>query len=212
MSTFSELKDECLNYGFSSTRYRTRFGQWLNDAQNEVCRRVFVRELLDTATVSTSSGTATYSLPADFVRVTQLLLNDEKLSVDPVSIEWFATLSAASGTPRMYALDEGGLNLYPTPDGVYALTLRYYRDPADMSADADTPVIPAAHQRLLISYALAYGYRAEDDQERAVSYMADYERELARFANDRRGENQDGPVQLPGMWNTRHPQTPEFRS
>lgn len=209
--TFLQLQDEVLAYGFSSTAYRDRVKRWLNEGQHAVIRRVPTRDFLTSATTSTAAGTVAYPLPADFARLESVVLTVDRTPLHPVSIDWLDTLSAAGGTPQLYALDDQGLNIYPTPDGVYALKLRYWKDPVDMVGDTDAPTLPATHQDILVSYAVSRAFRAEDDQERAASFMGDVERGIAEMAADRRGEVADGNRQVPGMWNQRHGGTAGFR-
>lgn len=209
--TYVELQDEVLNYGFGSTAYRARAKRWLNEAQHAVARRVFIRDLLTSTTVTTVSGTSVYSLPTDFARLESLVYTANASPLHPVSFQWLDTYTSASGTPSLYALDDLGINLYPTPDAVYSLKLRYQKDPADMSADADIPTLPAAHHDILTSYAVSRAFRAEDDQERAASFMGDFERGLVELAADRRGELADGPKQVPSMWTQRHGSSTGYR-
>jgi hypothetical protein len=209
--TFLQLQDEVLAYGFSATAYRARVQRWLNEAQHAAIRRVPDRDNLTSSTTSTISGTVAYSLPSDFARLESVVRTVDRAPLHPISIDWMDTLSAASGTPQLYALDDQGLNLYPTPDGVYALKLRYWKDPVDMAGDTDVPSLPAAHQDILVSYAVSRAFRAEDDQERAVAFMQDFERGITEMAADRRGEVNDGNRQVPGMWSQRHTNTGGFR-
>lgn len=208
---FGQMQTECLAYGFGDSAYRSRFKAWLNDAQRLTLRRVPIRETWSRSTVTTTSGTKTYTLPTDLVGIRSLTDSASNVPLDPIDPRWLDTITASSGTPRTYALDDTGLVLYPTPDGAYSLLLRYVANPADMAADTDTPLIPAAHHDLLISYAVSRAYRSEDDDQRAQTLMSDYERGVAQLADDRLSEVQDGPKQVPGMWTQRHPITPGYR-
>lgn len=209
--TFLQLQDEVLAYGFGASAYRARVQRWLNEGQHAAVRRVPTRDYLTSAITPTAPGTSSYILPADFARLESVVRSADQTPLHPVGIDWMDTLSAAGGTPQLYALDDQGLNLYPTPDGVYALKLRYWKDPVDMTSDTDAPTVPAAHQDILVSYAVSRAFRAEDDQERAASFMADFERGLAELAADRRGEIADGNRQVAGMWNQRHGESSGYR-
>jgi hypothetical protein len=209
--TFLQLQDEVLAHGFDSTQYRARIQRWLNEGQHLTMRRVTTRDFVTSSTVTTAAGTVSYSLPTDLDRIQDLVRTVDQTPVHPISMEWMDTLPPASGAPTLYALSDSGISFYPTPAGVYTLRLRYWKDAADMTLDTDTPTIPSAHQHVLVSYACSRAYRAEDDQERAASFMADYERGLVGMAADRRGEQGDGPKQVPGMWNQRHGESSGYR-
>src|SRR2546423_697971 len=58
-----------------------------------------------------------------------------------------------SGAPNYYAIDGGNLHLYPTPNNVFTLELRYWKLPADLVNDSDIPSIPAGYHDLLWYYA-----------------------------------------------------------
>jgi hypothetical protein len=102
-------------------------------------------------------------------------------------------MPAASGRPQRYALAAEGIKLWPTPDAVYSLSVRYFRDPTDMAADADVSILPADWHDLMVTFALSRAYRAEDDAEMAQFHMATFEKDLNLLAADRLAENTDQP-------------------
>lgn len=210
--TFLELQNEVLAYGFDSTMYRARVQRWLNEAQHAAIRRVPTRDNQSSGFWTLAAGNNQISLPTGFVRVDSIVRTDDHSPIHPVSAEWADTLTPATGGPSLYWMEFAGIFVYPTPDQPYTLFMRYVRDPAEMVNDADVPTIPPAHQDILISYAAARAYRAEDDQERAGAFMGDFERGLVELAADRRHENGDGPSQVEGMWVGRHGTSSGFRS
>lgn len=208
---YTQLQDECLNYGFAPG-YRPRFQNWLNEAMHAIARRVFIREMVTTADTVVAAGTGTIALPTDFVRL-QDVINRSDASLQPlapISQERYDGLVPQAGPPVYYTLDAAGVLLFPTPSSTITIRVRYYRDFAD-ALSTDTPPLPAAHHDVLVSYAVSRGYRSEDDQERANAFMADFERGVAELAADRRGEIQDGPKQVAGMWGEIHPGNAGYR-
>lgn len=211
--TFQDLQNEVLAYGFDSTTYLSRVKRWLNEAQWKALRRVPLRELKVTATLSTTSGTSYVSLTAGnkTLRIVDVVYADSGDELQPVSLEWMDRLSvaigtnAATGRPLYYCTDGTDpyamkLQLWPVPNAVYSLVLRYYKEPAEMSANSDAPTIPDAHVDLLVNYAVSRAFRAEDDQERAAQFMAEYETGVRALADDRMREVPTGLKQVPGTW------------
>lgn len=210
--TFVQLQDEVLAYGFDATSYRNRVKNWLNEAQHASIRRVPTRDNMASLTYTFTALTFQYIPPQDCIRVDSIIRFDDRTPLHPVSPEWVDTLTPTTGTPTLYYMDNFGIIVYPTPDRDTKVLFRYVRDATDMAADGDLPIIPAAHQDILISYAVARAFRAEDDQERAAAFMGDYERGLVELAADRRAENSDGAKQVQGMWVSRHGSSSGFRS
>lgn len=193
MSTFLQMQTEVLDHGFG-TQYSTRIKAWLNQAQQRIARAVDMRELETRTTVNTVNGVATVALPADFVRLQSLVDAAIGRPLDPKSGAEIDAMPAATGRPVFYGLGAEGIRLWPTPDAVYTLTYRYYKDPADMVADADVSTVPADWHDLMVTFALARAYRAEDDAEMANFHMATFEKDLALLAGDRGpAENMDQP-------------------
>lgn len=203
MSTLLQMKTEVEAHGFADSAYGTRIVAWLNEGQARIGRRLELRELYKTQTINLSAGTATYSLPADFVRLDALTdtVNGFALrSRLPGEIDSYRTIS---GWPTYYDLDAGGLNLYPTPSGTGTLRLRYYANPAALSADGDVSVLPSDYHDVMVSYALTRAYEAEDDFQAAQYWDQRYQRGLMELGSDRQFENRDGPEQLAGTWGER---------
>ena len=54
------------------------------------------------------------------------------------------------GTPQYWTYSQGAYRLWPRPDKTYTVDIDYVKDPADLSADGDTPLLPATYHDLLI--------------------------------------------------------------
>jgi hypothetical protein len=196
------MQDEVLNYGFDANTYRSRVKIWLNDAQAEIARKVTIPELLVTTTINVVSGTATYTKPTDLVRVKGL--------IDPnfgwkLSIEEYDDLllwnmgGQVTGAPESYAIGSN-IILYPTPNVPNILTLMYYKDPVDLSANDDVSILPLDWHKTMIRYAVAEAYIAEDDSQMHGYHFGRYQEALRGLGEDRQFVG-DGPRQVKGMWN-----------
>jgi hypothetical protein len=87
-------------------------------------------------------------------------------------VEATSAAAAASGSQR--------ISIYPAPitSTPGALQVRYSRAGLDLSADSDTPIIPARHHSVLIDLAVARGKRAEGDFLGANMYQQSAAEEL----------------------------------
>lgn len=194
------LRTEVLNHGFDPNLFSSRVNQYLNDAQALIARRVdwYVDEAANP--FPTVTGTSLYPFPADFARARSLFNTDQNLELQFVGLEDIDRSQITSGMPRYYAVDGANVHLYPTPDNVYNLELRYWKMPADLVADTDVPTLPAAWHRLLWEYAVAVCYQAEDDMQTGQQWEQKFNNDLAMFAADVKFANADGPLQAKGMW------------
>lgn len=102
------------------------------------------QRVLSSTTVATSSGTATYALPADFDHLISVDLTANGVKVWLVGYEMherpMLTDSGTSyaGIPHTYRLRGSNIELLPTPQGTYTGTLWYTPTPSQLSLDADT--------------------------------------------------------------------------
>lgn len=203
--TFSDLKTESLGNDFDSALYSTRAGQFLNEALARVSRQVRFGSEETLQTVSTVSGTATYSLAADNVRVRHVFNATTRNMLIPVEQHDIDDADVSSGTPLDYSLEGGVLTLYPTPNGVFSLSVRYRSALGQFSADSDTTAtvgFPDAYADVLVSYARHKLYRVEDDPEMANYWLAEFQRQLVEMRADVQLPSEDGPRQVPSMWSS----------
>lgn len=82
------------------------------------------------------------ALPARWIAPIRLMITGgQSYDLIPVGQAEIASLRASSndaGRPMYYALTQGELEFYPTPDQSYTLEMVYYEAPAALSADGDT--------------------------------------------------------------------------
>lgn len=196
-----DIRSEVLNCGFDATLFgSSRVNQYINNGYFNLIRRVdyYVDEA--TSDLPTVTGTALYPLPADFARVRSVRRTDVEQEMVSAGLRDIDRSTPASGAPVWYALDAANIHLYPTPDNAYPIEIRYWKLPASLAADTDVPTIPADYHNLLIYWAVAESYRAEDDHETAQQWQGLYDKGLAEFAADMKFVNDDAPTQAAGMW------------
>lgn len=197
---FAALRTETLAHGFDPIAFTARINQYLNDAQSFIARRV--NYYIDEATfpIATVAGTDTYAWPTDFARARSLFDSDRNVEMVYVSLRRIDQSSVTSGAPTYYALTGANVRLYPVPDGVYNLVLRYWKLPAQLVNDSDTPTMPEDWHRLLWYWAVKECYAAEDDATTAQYWEQEFNVGLSNFAGDQKFPDTDGPNQAAGMW------------
>jgi hypothetical protein len=205
VSTFLDIQNEVLAYGFDATQYRARVKNWINEGQQQIARQLELFDLFTQTTVATVVGTTTYTLPTDFVRLDSVIdaALPNTLEVIPLAdaIESNAN-GAYTGRPLFYAIGPApnSIVLSPVPDAVYTLTLEYYKRPTDLSNDTDVSTLPADYHWLMTTYALQRAYRAEDDVQMAQFYTAEYKAGIQQLGTDRQYLADDSPRIIPGTW------------
>lgn len=165
--------------------------QWLNLAQQTITRR-FIWPFLETeGTLTTTSGTETYSLASDvlFLYLMRDTTNDQKLSYISLS-EFYRTVPdpSATGVPTLYRLPGNSQStvssnptpqvaLYPIPGGAYTIKYPYYKQLSDLSNTTDISQIPIPYHELMVDYACSIYFERQGDT-RAVAHMDRFENGL----------------------------------
>lgn len=128
----------------------------INEAYQELCDEYRFRATRELATFSTAANVNAYALPTN-----SLVLMGVKDCTNDVRLrkrnhDWVMSQTSdtdSPGKPTNYARYEDYIKLFPTPDGVYSINIYYRIYIADLSADADIPVIPVPWHRGLIRFA-----------------------------------------------------------
>jgi hypothetical protein len=190
------------------TVYNARIASWANEALLRIGRQLRAPENEGTATLTTTSGQATVNDPTDIAHVRSLFDSQRAIKLQPVQLDDIDSAWQTTGQPYAYAVDGATLRLYPTPNGIYTLQLRYWKLPPKLVADTDVPAIPEEYHSLLVTWALFRFYRNEDDQQQAQSFRAEFYEELGRARQELQDSDEDVPVQIggsqwPGLMNWR---------
>lgn len=168
----------------------------------EVCNAVASEHdwpwLETSATLTTAAGTATYSVPADWMRTRTLQVSgsspmDSSLSREQVD-GWFPDSVNSSGEPLFFVVSGDTLRLYPTPDAVYSVTHVYYKSETVLAAGSDVPLMPAWAQGILIWGAASHLLRRTGQDARADEAQVQYDRWLRRLQDNVRRTS--GPVRV----------------
>jgi hypothetical protein len=139
---------------FNETTYSTLIGKFVNDAKRQIEDAFAWNVLGQTITLSTTSGTYSYSLTGsgqkfqvqDVINTTS---NVGMKNIDFVSMNRYQNFSTPiNGIPSNYAFDgvdnngDTKVTLYPRPDGVYSIPFSLTVPQATLSADATVVKVP----------------------------------------------------------------------
>lgn len=150
-----------------------------------------------TGTVATVASTATVALPADFLkaRAVDILIDASRYvplrQLQPGSAYGF---DGTSGRPVGYLHVGANLELFPTPDAVYTIRLRYVPTATVLSADGDSVDIPNGWEGFVIHTALLrLDEREQRDVGERLAIIDRFRQRIIAAAGDR---NASGPEYL----------------
>lgn len=195
-----DLTNEVLAHGFDPNVFTGRIANYLNDGLSLIANSV--NYFTDEAAYDfqTVSSTAVYPWPADFSLGRSLRDTVRNVEMQAVTLREIDRSANTQGTPYAYALDGAALHLYPVPDGVYQMELRYWKNPAPLVAATDVPSLPADWHRLLWYWACAECYAGEDDDQNAQFWEQRFRAGLADFTANVKFVDTNRPAQVAGMW------------
>lgn len=156
----------------TSTAYSALIGKLINDAKRQVEDAWNWDALRTTISVNTASSTTNYTVTGSGLRQKDVTVNDStsKGTLINVPRQWIINqqqlATVQSGAPSYYAWNgtdgtDSKVEIFPTPNGVYALKFNMYVPQVALSADADVLVVP--YEAVVAgAYARALVERGED--------------------------------------------------
>ena len=167
----------------NETTYSKLIGQLVNDSVQEIERAWDWSALRTTVSANTSSGVFSYELNGtgnDFEIIN--VINDTgndfmEYKTSHQFDNWYLNQTPATGSPKYYSWNgvsadgDTQVDLYPKPDGVYAIRFNIIKRNALMTADTDKIVVPTQAVQML-AYAKAIEERGEDGGQSAQSAYA----------------------------------------
>ena len=148
---FGELLTEFYANGFDylsdGGAGETRAKRFINQSYQELCAYDDWPFLEATATGTAPLTVSDMRKPLYVVDTANF--NRTLWEVDQATLTDGADLTATGGWPHYYYLTGGTtVNIYPTATD--SLTVRYIKTPTDLSADTDTPVVPAPYHDIIV--------------------------------------------------------------
>jgi hypothetical protein len=176
----------------TETSYSTLIGKFVNDAKRQIEDAFAWNVLGTTITLSTTSGTYSYSLTGSgqkfqVIDVINATSNVGMKNIDFASMNRKQNFSTpVSGIPSEFAFDgvDGSYNtkvtLYPRPDGVYSIPFSLTVPQATLSSDStvvlvpDVLVVQNAYSRALVERGEDGGLSSSEAYLLYKSMLSDY--------------------------------------
>lgn len=214
--TFTQLQDEVMFNAFEGAGFTTRAQRFLNEAVNEVGRRLgFTLKAYEVAAYATS-GTVTLTQP--FFRIEEVWISqgptatteaavvaqcDRRLS--PINHDSGGIIVVRSGQPATYQTEhlpgdrpQVSLKVFPSAAAGFVGVVGRALPPV-MTADSDHSGLGGEFDDALICFARSRCFRTEDDFQAAQVWMAEFDQHIRTLAKART-PSQDGPIVTPGAW------------
>jgi len=176
----------------SETSYSTLIGKFVNDAKRQIEDAFAWNVLGTTITLSTTSGTYSYSLTGSgqkfqVIDVINVTSNVGMKNIDFASMNRKQNFSTpVSGIPSEFAFDgvdgsyDTKVTLYPRPDGVYSIPFSLTVPQATLASDStvvlvpDVLVVQNAYSRALIERGEDGGMNSSEAYLLYKSMLSDY--------------------------------------
>lgn|SRR3990167_260358 len=137
----------------------------LNQSYWEILDKFPFREKEETATISTVIGQRTYPVPNPFEALQMLSVIDPNNGSSSVLIragnyEYESireTDSGSNGMPTKYYREESKIRLWPIPDNVYTMTIKYWTTLDDL-VSGNSPLIPQSWHEIILYGACWRGF------------------------------------------------------
>ena len=138
ITNYSGLKTSVANY-LGRSDLTAQIPDFITLAEYRLQRNLRVRQMLKTASASTTGGDSTVGLPSDFLGLRDIYIDSNpRFVLNYLSPSAFSrdARAAESGRPNFYTLRANEFELAPIPDGTYTLVMLYYAKP-DVLSDSN---------------------------------------------------------------------------
>jgi hypothetical protein len=134
-TTYAELQTSIAGY-LARSDLTTQIPDFIRLAETRLRRDLRIRQMLTSTTITCTSGTATVSIPSNFLQVSDFVVAGNP--VQPLAYESPALFSRNSrtmdaGKPKTYTVLASTFQLAPIPDSALTLTLIYSAAPDFLS-------------------------------------------------------------------------------
>lgn len=177
----------------------------LNEAYRDIGTKHPFHETRQVAYMTTTSGTGRYNLPSDATIIRRVwdATNGRRLEKagQRLASERRGADLLQNGFPRSYIRAGTYLQLHPVPDGAYTIYVYYSSAVADLTDDADVPVLPLPWHTGIVKYARYLFWDERGDINKAQYSYSAYKLWLADKPSELDEEKADmeGGVEIPSL-------------
>lgn len=189
----TKVQQRVRDTSYSSTEIKNYINDTLNDVYNEYRLPFMQTTQTYTLTVGVSDITNGSSLPTNFVQAIDLVLTTsgreqvlpywDIRDVEATYPDPDDTSAHPAITPILWYMYGQTAKVFPVPDSAYTLTLRYYKKPTMLSADADVPSLPSEFEELLVVGAAFRVLQVKDNYDQAGVLENKYGELLDKLVN-----------------------------
>ena len=203
IKTYSELKTAIKNWTEWDSQLDDRVDEFIDLAEGDLNGDLQVNQMLTTETGTLTSGSASLSLPSDFISVEAFYLTVASNSAvlafhTPQNIEILFG-SDAGGQPSAYTIIGSNARLKPVPDSGYAYTLVYHQDIPPLTDAAPSNWVLATYPGAYLYGSLKHAapYLSLGSPNTVTTWDTLYVRNVARIeADSERAEFPQGRLQI----------------
>jgi hypothetical protein len=166
--------------------------RWANWVIYDICSRTNFPFLENSTTVSTIVSTQDYtlaSIAADLNKVKSVIdtTNERELTyVKPEELDskYKDMSNDTTGQPIYWTVYGDTLRVYPLPDDVYTLQVRYKANPTELTVASDTAIIPEVYSETVILGIYQKSLEWNDDFDYSVVIEKQYEQKVNKMVSD----------------------------
>lgn len=143
-------------------------------AENELNRRLRVRQMRDTASLSINAADNSTLLPSGFIEAYSIYLDAPTQEIQSASAGYFTRngLFLTTGNPSFFYIENGSFVWGPLPDTDYTASLDYYKKIPNLSSTQSTNDVLTDFPDMYLFTCLKHAYILAQDVEREGVYEA----------------------------------------
>jgi len=187
----TKVQQRIRDTGYSSTEIKN----YINDAQNDVFNEYTLPFVETTQTYNLTADdpdiTSGSGLPTNYVQAIDLTLTTsgyektlpfisfrelDKMYPDPQDLT-----AHPANVPSMWYYYDEKINVFSAPLTGHSVSLRYYKKPTVLSADADVPEIPSQFEELLVEGAAYRVLQVKDNYDQAGIHQNKFDEILQKL-------------------------------
>lgn len=152
ITTYSDLQTTVANY-LARSDLTAQIPDFIRLAETRLRRDLRIRQMMNSATTTTTGGDATVALPSDFLEVRDLVVQTNPIRplnyVSPAVFSRNARVTE-SGLPFDYTILATEFKFAPVPDSNYTIEILYYAAPPFLTSTNPSNVFLANCPDLLL--------------------------------------------------------------